>query len=447
MPHAQLAPGGSSAPLLVRSWPRAILHIDTDAFFASCEQALHPEYRGKPVITGKERGIVATASYEARAKGVSRGTPLWEVKKLCPDAIILPSDYETYSLFSKRMFAIIRRFSPLVEEYSIDEAFADITGLRRLYHASYLEITQQIKRTIEGELGITVSIGLSLSKVLAKVGSKHKKPAGLTAIPGREIHRFLAELPVGNVWGIGPNTAAYCKTMGITTALGFASKPLSFIEKRFTKPHIEMWHELNGHAVYTIATEEKTTYGTISKTKTFTPPSSDPEYVYAQLFKNLENACIKARRHGLAARGLVLFLKQQDFSGSGLEARLSRPSAFPHDMSTLTRELFARMYRSGWLYRATGVILTGLVNADTTQQSLFEPPVRLEKLERVYEAIDQLASKWGKHTVHMAGSGVAHGTPQHVLERGDVPTRKLTRLRGESKRKHLALPMLAHKLT
>jgi nucleotidyltransferase/DNA polymerase involved in DNA repair len=447
MPHTQLAPGGSSAPLLVRSWPRAILHIDCDAFFASCEQALHPEYRGKPVVTGKERGIVAAASYEAKARGVTRGVPLWEVKKLCPDAIILPSDYETYSIFSKRMFAIIRRFSPLVEEYSIDEAFVDITGLRRLYHASYLTITQHIKAAIEGELGITVSIGLSLSKVLAKIGSKHKKPAGLTAIPGREVHRFLAELPVDKLWGIGANTAAYCGTLGIRTALDFASKPLSYIEGHFTKPHIEMWYELNGQAVYKIATEEKTTYGTISKTKTFTPPSTDREYVYAQLFKNLENACIKARRHNLAAKGLVLYLKQQDFSGGGVEARLSRPSAFPHDMSGLTRELFNKIYRPGQLYRATGVILTGLVSADTTQQSLFEPPVRLEKLERVYQAIDQLAAKWGKHCVHMAGSDGAHGTPQHVLERGDVTQRKLTRLTGESKRKHLALPMLMHRLT
>ena len=110
------------------SWPQAIMHIDADAFFASCEQAIHPELRGRPVITGKERGIVAAASYEAKARGVSRGVRLSDVKKLCPDAVILPSDYETYSLFSVRMFEILRRFSPDVEEYSIDEAFVDLTG-------------------------------------------------------------------------------------------------------------------------------------------------------------------------------------------------------------------------------------------------------------------------------------------------------------------------------
>src|SRR3989344_5261232 len=155
-----------SGPLTISSWPRAILHIDGDAFFASCEQALHPEYRGLPVITGKERGIVAAASYEAKAKGVSRGVPLWQVKKICPEAIIVPSDYETYSLFSKRMFQIMRRFTSQVEEYSIDEGFADIPGLRRPMHASYEGIARQMQATIQNELGLTVSVGLSLSKVL-----------------------------------------------------------------------------------------------------------------------------------------------------------------------------------------------------------------------------------------------------------------------------------------
>src|SRR5574340_840050 len=164
----------TTQPLTIRSWPRAILHLDADAFFASCEQAIHPELRGKPVITGKERGIVAAASYEAKARGIKRGMRLFEVKKVCPDAVMLPSDYETYSLFSLRMFEILRRFSPDVEEYSIDEAFVDLTGLRRSYHGPYEDIARNMQQTIEQELGISVSVGVSLSKVLAKIGSKHK---------------------------------------------------------------------------------------------------------------------------------------------------------------------------------------------------------------------------------------------------------------------------------
>lgn len=445
-PLAPLPSTGPGSPLLIRSYPRAILHIDTDAFFASCEQAMHPEYRGKPVICGKERGIVATASYEVRALGIDRGVPLWEVRRICPDAIIVPSDYETYSLFSKRMFAIIRRFTPVVEEYSIDEAFCDITGLRRLHRRSYPEIARLIKQTIETELGITVSVGLSSSKVLAKVGSKHKKPAGFTPIPGRDIHRYLAQLPLGKVWGIGPATTAYCATLGLRTALEFARKPWSYVSRRFTKPLLEVWHELNGQAVYSIVTAEKSEYASIGKSKTFTPASSEPGYVYAQLCKNLENACIKARRHHLVAQGLYVFLKRHDFTGGATFGTLSRPSAYPPDMAGVLRRLFDECYTPGARYRATGVVMTELVPESTLQQSLFEPPMRLEKLQRVYRAVDELAERYGKHCLHLVASNGAQRTPQHVLERGDVPQRKLTRLRGETKRRHVKIPRLMHAL-
>src|SRR5512136_649759 len=146
--------------LNLHSWPRAIAHIDGDAFFTSCEEAIHPELRGKPLITGGERGIVACASYSAKKLGIKRGVPLHEARKICPGLIILPSDYETYSLFSRRMFEIMRRFTPDVEEYSIDEAFSDLTGMRRALHSSYEEIALNMKKSIERELAITVSVGL-----------------------------------------------------------------------------------------------------------------------------------------------------------------------------------------------------------------------------------------------------------------------------------------------
>lgn len=429
-------------PALMHSWPRAIVHVDGDAFFASCEQAVHAEYRGLPVVTGKERGIVAAASYEAKARGVARGVPLWEVKKLCPNAIIVPSDYETYSLFSKRMFHIMRRFTSAVEESSIDEGFADITGLRRPLHASYEGIALQMKQAIERELGITVSVGLSVTKVLAKLASKHQKPSGFTPVPGRAAASFLAPKPVLEVWGIGPRTAAYCAKLGIHTALEFAQKDEGYITKHFTKPHHEIWRELNGDQVYEVVTAEKSSYASISKTKTFTPPSDNADYVLAQLLKNLENACIKARRHKLMAQGLILFLKTQDFTHSGLELTLSRSSAYPQDMTAIVREAFSGLFRPRALYRATGVVLTGLTADATIQTSLFEEPVRLEKLQRVYEALDDLAVRFGKHTVYLAASLAAHGTPQHVRDRGDVPLRKQNRLPGESQRKHLTIPFL-----
>lgn len=434
-------------PLHLGSFPRALLHIDCDAFFASCEQAQNPAYRGRPVVTGKERGIVAAASYEAKAKGVARGVPLWEVKKLCPDAIILPSDYETYSLFSKRMFAIIRRFTPSVEEYSIDEAFADITGFRRPYHTSYENIALKIKSAIEADLGITVSVGLSVSKVLCKIGSKWKKPAGFTVIPAYEIQDFLVKTEIEKIWGIGPATAAYCQKNGMRTALDFALKSEEFIRKHFTKPHQEIWQELNGHSVYDIITEEHNYYASISKTKTFTPPSSDPAFVYAQLCKNLENACIKARRHNLVAKSFVVFLKTQEYKHDGMEAALSRPSAFPQDMMETMRKIFAQIFKNR-LYRATGIVLQNLQQNQNLQLSLFDPPVKLEKLTRLYRTVDNIAAKLGKHKIHLGASFWANHGPQHGSSanqpnsRGDIPLRKINRIKGETSRKHLPLPML-----
>src|SRR5918992_558285 len=159
-------------PLAIRSFPRAIVHIDGDAFFASCEQAKHPTLQGKPVVTWKERGIAASMSYEAKARGVTRGMTMRQIRQICPEAIILPSDYETYSLLSLRMFAIVRRYTPDVEEYSIDECFADLTGLRRPLRMSYEDMAIQIKKDLDTELGFTFSVGLAPNKAIAKIGSK-----------------------------------------------------------------------------------------------------------------------------------------------------------------------------------------------------------------------------------------------------------------------------------
>ncbi len=424
------------------SWPKAILHLDADAFFASCEQAVHPELRGRPVVTGKERGIVAAASYEAKARGVQRGVRLWDVKKLCPDAVILPSDYETYSLFSVRMFEILRRFSPDVEEYSIDEAFVDLTGLRRSFHGSYESIARKMQDTIQQELGLSVSVGVSLSKVLAKIGSKHKKPHGITMIPGREVHLFLEKLPIEKVWGIGPNTAAFLNKCGITTALQFARKDEAFVTKHLSKPYQEIWHELNGRSVYPVTTETKNSYQSISKAKTFTPASVDESFVFAQLAKNLENACIKARRYKLAATKVVIFLRKQDFTSTGVELKLTRPTAYPAELFELLRAGFRRLYQPKTSYRQTGAVLGGLVAESGVQYSLFDDTTKIEKMARIYASIDEISRKYGKHTIQHAASLPTKLQAQHEGARGDIPLRRAILFKGENKRQRLRLPML-----
>ena len=436
----------NTQPLTIRSWPQAILHMDADAFFASCEQAIHPELRGKPVITGKERGIVAAASYEAKARGVKRGMGYIDVKKLCPEAIIVPSDYETYSLFSVRMFEILRRFSPDVEEYSIDEAFVDLTGLRRSFHCSYGMIAAQIQETVEKELGITVSAGVSLSKVLAKIGSKHNKPHGLTVIPGRDIHLYLEKLPVEKIWGIGPNTSAFLNKLGIRTALEFTRRDEEFIKKHLSKPYWEIWCELNGMSVYPVMTESKGSYQSISKTKTFTPPSTDRTFVFAQLSKNLENACIKARRHKLAATRLIIFLRKKDFRDIGVELKLSHPTAYPAELFEALKEGFDQIYQSIIPYRLTGVVLSGLTPEDRVQFTLFDDTARIEKIAKIYHSVDALSTRFGKHTLQHASSLPAKLQGQHEGQRGDIPVRRTDLFKGENRRQRLCLPMLHMKV-
>jgi DNA polymerase-4 len=432
----------NNQPLTIHSWPRAILHLDADAFFTSCEQAAHPELRGRPVVAGKERGIVAAASYEAKARGVKTGMSLLDVKKVCPEAILVPSDYETYSLYSLRMFEILKRFSPDVEEYSIDEAFVDLTGLRRSFHGPYGMIAKKMQETIKTELGITVSVGVSLSKVLAKIGSKHNKPHGLTIIPGRDIHIYLQKLPIEKIWGIGHNTSAFLRKFRITTALEFARKDERFVQKHLSKPYQEVWHELNGRSIYPVVTESKSSYQSISKTKTFTPPSNDETFVFAQLSKNLENACIKARRYKLVATRLIVCLRKQDYTSAGVEIKLSRPTAYPIDLLGPLREGFNYIYQRNGFYRQTGVVLASLVSEKGIQYTLFDDPARIEKMARIYNIVDELSEKFGKHTVLHATSLPTKLQSQHEGERGDIPKRKTDTFKGENKRQRLGLPML-----
>ena len=420
-------------------WPRAIIHVDGDAFFTSCEEAIHPELRGKPIITGGERGIVACASYAAKALGIQRGIALHEARRVCPGLVVLPSDYETYSLFSRRMFSIMRRFTPQVEEYSIDEAFADLTGMRRALKGSYETIALKIQGEIAREMGITVSVGLSITKVLAKIASKRRKPAGFTVIAGRAIASYLADLPVEKVWGIGPATTNYLEKMGIRTALEFIRLPEKAVRERFTKPGVEIWQELRGESVYPVTTEEKSVYASISKTKTFAPPTVDREYLFAHLLRNLESACIKARRYDLAPRRIAVFLKKQNFDTTGCEAKLSRPSAHPLELANLLRGLFNGIFRRHELYRATGVVLIDLVLDTPTQYSLFEDPLKAEKIRELYEAVDALSGKYGKHTLHLGGS---HFIALLGKGRRGAPTvREQTLLYGETRRKHLGIPL------
>lgn len=374
--------------LSIHSWPQVILHIDGDAFFASVIQATQPHLKGKPVITGHERGIATAISYEAKKYGIKRGMRFFEIKRLCPTCHFIESDYELFSLFSRRMFEIIKQFSPVVEEYSIDEGFVDLKGLQRPLHMNYEAIGKKMKETIESNLGITVSVGISLTKSLAKLASDFNKPSGLTVIKGPDIESFLGKIPIQKVWGIGPQTAAYLQKWGIKTAFDFVSQTEGFISKHLSKPFIEIWQELQGKQIYTINPEAKTTYSSISRTQTFYPPTCDKHILWSRLLTHIEEAFHKARKYHYAVGSVFIFLKTQEFRYHGREIKLASKTSYPALVRDEIKQVFDKLYQPQTLYRTTGCTISDLIENKAVQETLFQDVSVQNKMEKIYPLLD-----------------------------------------------------------
>jgi DNA polymerase IV len=360
----------------IHSWPKAIMHLDADAFFASVMQAVNPKLKGQPVIIGAERGIATAISYEAKKLGVKRGMPMWEIKKIYPKVIILPGDYDLFSLFSQKLFTILREYSPEVEEYSVDEGFINIEGLRRPFHCSYSQLGKKIQNQIYQELGLPVSIGISINKSLAKLASSFCKPQGLTVISGKEIETFLEKIPLLKVWGIGPSTAAYLKKFGVKNALQFAKLPEGIFTKqsriKLNKPHWEIRQELRGQSIYQLCFETKNHYQSISKTHTFFSSTKNPNIVWAELLNNVESAFKKARKLGYSVKKMSLFLKTKQFSYSSIEITLEQKQQYPMLIRKKLKQAFSKLFQPQLPYRATGIVLTKLSRQTQEQISLFE---------------------------------------------------------------------------
>lgn len=406
---------------------RVILHFDGDSFFASVEQVMDYRLRGKPLVTGGERGAITSASIEAKRLGINRGVSLRDAKKICPELVVVSGDYVSYSIFAERMYTIVREFTPLIEEYSIDECFADITGLDRILKMSYADIAIAIKKKLETSLGITFGVGLGPNKVLAKVASKHRKPAGFTIISQNNVESFLKTLPLGKVWGIGPSTSIALSKLGVFTALDFASKTSGWVDHHhIPKPYRETWLELQGYFQKELSLEPDIPKSII-RSRTFSPPSSDREFVFSQLSKNIEAASAKARSHGLRAGSLYFYLKTQDFRYKGKDISLTVPSSSPTDIISLVKKYFGEVWRSGVLYRASGISLRGFIPDNETTSDLFGESTKTEKNAVVFRCLDKLSAKYGEHTIFMgsslralAFSGVDSGRPLDIPMVGKV---------------------------
>ncbi len=388
---------------------KVIFHMDGDAFFVGVEVAKNPALRGKPVVTGEERGIVSALSYEAKALGIVRGMPIFKVKKNFPAVIVLPGDYASYVRYSRKMFEIVCRYADDIEEYSIDECFADLTGLDRTLRMTYTEIAERIKYEVNTEMDLSVSIGLAPTKVLAKVASNWVKPNGLTVITRETTLEFLTQKPIGKIWGIGPRTATFLEAKGIRTAGDFVGKGREWVKENLSKPYEIIWLELLGVYMLSIDPLPKTVYSSIQKTRSFHPATNDRIFLLSQLSKHIEEACTKARHYKLIPRKISFFLKTKDFQYKTYSVTLSAPTHAPEILVDLVKSKFKEIYRAGVLYRTTGVTLHDLVSDSCSQADLFGGTSEAHKFELIHKQIDILESKFGKRVVHLGSTHNALG--------------------------------------
>ena len=383
---------------------KTILHMDGDAFFVGVEVAKNSKLKGKPVVTGEERGIVSALSYEAKALGITRGMPIFRVKKDFPNVIVVPGDYKSYARYSGLMFDIVRRYADDVEEYSIDECFADLTGLERTLKMSYEEIGRRIKKEIGEELNLSVSVGLAPTKVLAKVASKWVKPDGFTIIEKDKTKKYLMETPIEKIWGIGPKTSEFLKRKGVNTAQDFVEKDIRWIKENLSKPYEVIWNELRGEYIMEIDPKPKTEYSSIQKTQTFHPATNEKTFLLSQLSKNIEGACAKARYYRLLPRKVSFFLKTQSFKYFAFSVALPTPSNAPEIINSLLENNFGKMHKRGFLYRTTGVVLEDLIPESMSQGDLFGNNIKASKFETIHKQIDELENKFGKNVVYLAST-------------------------------------------
>ena len=389
----------------VARFPHAIVHFDGDSFFASVEQAMDYRLRGKVVITGGERGAVTSVSKEGKVLGLSRGMSMREIRIVCPDAIIVPGDYVSYAIYAHRMYDIVRNYTPEVEEYSIDECFADITGLEESLDMSYEDIVRAMKAELEESLGVTFGVGLASSKTLAKAASKAHKPAGFTSVPFVETPAFTSSIPIRYIWGLGGASGTKLEKLGAPTALDFAEKDDAWLAMHHLgKPYRDVWLELRGEYIRELGTEHSGPTSSLMTTRTWKPASLHRAFILSQLSKNVEQVCAKARSHEVRARGLSFYLKTQEFTYHNVSLELALPVSNPSDVMKHIEEHFDEIYAPDILYRASGVTLRGLISEGASMPDLFGEAEGAEEKNKIFKSVDSLNKIYGKQTPFLGSS-------------------------------------------
>ena len=375
--------------------------VDCDSFFVSCEQSVNPELKGKAVCVMSGRGqCVISRSKEAKKLGIRMGMPYFQIEGQMKKAVYINANHDLYLEISKKVMAVLKDFSPLVEVYSIDEAFVDLTGLERLYKKNYLEIAQMIRKEIKDRADIPVSIGLSSSKSLAKLASDKAKnlDEGVFLIGARKIIPVLQKTSIDEIWGIGKNLSVLFRKNGILTAYELVSQDDLWLNKQIGIRGLEMKHELLGEMVSPVSDEIKLPKS-IQKTSALAKFTSDKNYLKNSLNYHIHRACVKLRKINAKCKGVSIFLRTKDFKVYCEKKLLNVPTDFELEISDIICELLDKVYKSDILYRSTGVILDTFEFNSEAQMSLFSDVKVDERKSKLSKCFDKLEERFGKDII------------------------------------------------
>ena len=385
-----------------KNMPRIILHLDLDAFFCSVEEIKNPALAGKPFAVGgkpNERGVVASCSYAARAKGIRSAMPMSQAVRLCRELIIVPSRHGLYGEYSQKVMERLHGLTPLVEQISIDEAFLDITDIRE----SSTQVARDLQLAIRTELNLPSSVGIASNKLVAKIATevgkksskkKNEPPFGFTVVPAGDEAKFLAPLPADMLWGVGPKTSARLSELGIHTIGDIANWPEKELVSLFGENGRDLWQHAHGIDNRPVSTESETK--SISQETTFNVDVSDEKTLEKTLREQARDVARQLRKNDLTGKTVKVKLRWSDFTTITRQTTLPTSTDNEDEIFHAALKLMKAVRKPNQPVRLIGVGVSG-IGAPVRQLSLWD--VGSEKSRKLQEVVDQLQDKYGKSII------------------------------------------------
>lgn len=383
-------------------WPaapgRVILHVDMDAFFASVEEKLLPVLADKPLVIGgakSARGVATTANYAARKFGVHSAMPLARAARLCPDAHFITASFGAYEYYSRNLFEIFNRYTPLVEPTSVDEAFIEVTGMQR-HFASPVDLARQLKDDVKNTLNLTCSVGIAPNKLLAKMASSQNKPDGLFSVDPDLVEEWLAPQPVGNLWGVGAQTEKALAKLGIESIGDLQALGADALRRRFGKWGRVMHNMARGvDGTPVLARHERPREKSIGHEHTFDSDTDDPLLWNATLLALADRVGRRLRQAGLKGRTITLKYRTDDFQTRTHADSFSNATDSEQVIFGTACRLLEDLRPGGRKVRLLGISISKLTRADQpVQASLFDDAAGARQ-GSVTKVVDQIRDRYG----------------------------------------------------